>query len=182
MPRRDTAERDAEFERFKRFAVAFAEFLDADAVADPQPAWSGEPGPDGQIVWTEHPGPPLPLAGTLREGLQSLNQERPRGWRTAVRLAVQDLLEMSRDLAPQKVQIADSHLRAQSVPTLTVMRSEIWRTIPKIIKRGRIKTELEYYLLVERLNDVTGADLTQADRDRLAEMVFEFEQRRTESP
>ena len=180
MPRRNTAERDAEFARFKRFILAFAEFLDAEAAADPGPAWSGEPGPDGQIVWTEHRDPSIPLAGTLREAIKSLEQHRPRGWRAGVRQGLQDLLEMSRDLSPQKVQMADSHLKATGAPTLTTMRSEIWRTIPKLIKRGRIKTESEYYLLVERLNDATGAELSQADRDQLADMVVEFEQRRIE--
>ena len=87
---------------------------------------------------------------------------------------------MSRTLNQQKVQIVDSRLRAQGAPTLSAMRSEIWRTIPRILNRGRIQTESEYYLLVARLNDVTGDDLTQADRDRLAEMVLEFEERRVE--
>ena len=52
------------------------------------------------------------------------------------------------------------------------MRLEIWRTIPKIIERGRIKTESEYYLVVARLNDATNDGLTQDDRERLGQMVL----------
>ena len=180
MPRRDTAERDAEFERFKRFILALAEFLDADAVTDPRPSWTGELGPDGQVVWKEHRGPPVPMAPMLREAIASLDRQRPRGWRAGIREGLQDLLEMSRELSPQKVQLADSHLKAAGAPTLSTMRAEIWRTIPKLIMRGRSKTESEYYLLVERLNDATGAELTQADRYQIAEMVAEFEHRRGE--
>jgi len=180
MPRRDTAERDAEYERFKSFILAFAEFLDADAVADPRPSWSGGLEPDGQLVWTEHRDSPVPIAETLREAIASLEQQRPRGWRAGVRDGLQDLLEMTKDLSPQKVQLADSKLKAAGVPTLSTMRSEIWRTVPKLIERGRIKTESEYYLLVERLNNATDAELSQAARNQIAEMVAEFEERRRE--
>ena len=180
MPRRETAERDAEYERVKRFILAFAEFLDADAVANPRSSWSGGLGPDGQVVWTEHRDPPVPMTATLREAIKSLEQHRPRGWRAGVRQGLQDLLEMSRDLPPQKVLLADSRLKAARAPTLSTMRSEVWRTIPKLIKRGRIKTESEYYLLVERLNNATEPELSQADRHQVAEMVAEFEQRRSE--
>jgi len=180
MPRRNTAERDAECERFKRFAVAFAEFLDAEALADSDVSIIGEPGPDGEMVYSEFHGPPPQLAASLRDSIVRLQQTRPHGWRAGLRQAVQDLLEMSRTLNHQKVQIVDSRLRAEGAPTLSAMRSEIWRTIPRILNRGRIQTESEYYLLVARLNDETGDDLTQADRDRLAEMVLEFEERRVE--
>ena len=178
MPPRDTAERDAEFERVKRFMFAFAEFLDADAVAHPRPSWSGSPGADGQIVWTQHREPHVPVAEMLRKAITSLEEHRPRGWRAGVRQGLQDLLEMSRDLSPQKVQLADAHLKAAGAPTLSTMRSEIWRTIPRLIKRGRIKTESEYYLLVERLHNATDSELSQANRDQIAEMVAEFENRR----
>ena len=179
MPRRENAERDAEYERVKRFILAFAEFLDADAVANPQPSWSGGLGPDGQFVWTEHRDPAVPMTPTVREALRSLEQDRPRGWRAGVHQGLQDLLEMSKDLTPEKVRLADSQLKAAGAPTLSTMRSEIWRTIPKLIKRGRIKTESEYYLLVERLNNAAD-ELSQADRHQVAEMVAEFEQRRSE--
>jgi hypothetical protein len=112
MPRRDTPERDAEYERFKRFILAFAEFLDADAVADPRPSFSGGLGPEGQLVWTEHRHSPVPMTESLLEAITSLEQQRPRGWRAGVRQGLQDLLEMSKDLSPQKVQLADSKLKA----------------------------------------------------------------------
>ena len=179
MPRQNTTERDTEYERLKLFVLAFADFLDADAIADPRPGWSGSVGPDGELLWTEHRGPPLARGPTLRASIKALEQKRPRGWRAAMRVAVQDLLETSRDLGQRKKQMADAYLEAQGAPTLTTMQSEIWRTIPKIMERGRINTESEYYLLVERLNDVSNSELSPADRAQLAQMVHEFEERRT---
>jgi hypothetical protein len=178
MARRNTAELDAEYGRFKRFVLSFAEFLDKRAVSDPRPLRTGSIGPDGQLVQKDCHGPPILMVPYFREGIAELERTRPRGWRSGLRQAVQDLLEMSRDFSPADVRAADAALAQKGAPTLSTLRSEIWSTIPKILRRGRIKTESEYYLIIERLNDVAADGLPPQDRDRLNAIVAAFEQRK----
>jgi hypothetical protein len=178
MPRRNATEIEAEYQRLKRFAIAFSELLDARAVADPNPSVIGEPGPDGNMVYRGFSGPPSQLCAGLREGLEHLERTKPRGWRSGLRQGVQDLLEMSRDMNQAEVRVADAALSRAGAPTLSTLRLEIWRTIPRILSRGRIKTEAEYYLLVERLNDEADDQFTPHDRERLASIIAEFEERR----
>ena len=182
MPRRNAAEIEAEYQRFKRFALAFADLLDARALADATPSWIGELGADGKIVYSQFRGPPSQLAPSLRESIAHLEHTRPRGWRSGLRQAIQDLLEMSRDFKHHEVLAADAALAEKGFPTLSILRSEIWGTIPKLLSRGRIRTESEYYLLVDRLNDMADEQLTPQDRERLAGMITEFEERRTKHP
>jgi hypothetical protein len=92
-------------------------------------------------------------------------------------MAVGDFLEMTRDLTPEQVSAADAALAAAGAPSLSTVRVRVWRKVPKILARGRIRNEVEYYLVKERLNDVgpdgfKGADLELADR-----LVSQFEER-----
>lgn len=92
-------------------------------------------------------------------------------------MAVQDLLEMSRDLTPSGVSAADRWLAQRGVARLSEMRAEVWRTIPKVLARGRIRSEEEYYLVIERLNDVDDLDLCERDRRRLELIAASFADR-----
>jgi hypothetical protein len=98
--------------------------------------------------------------------------------RSALRIALQDLLEWSRSLTPEQRIHADSWLRDKGLPTLSAMSSEIWQTIPKLLERGRIRTDVEYYLLIERLNDFSDSGLTEEQRERLSQMVISYESAR----
>jgi hypothetical protein len=53
----------------------------------------------------------------------------------------------------------------------------MWRTIPKLLARGRIRWEAEYYLLIELLNDASSDQRDAAGRERLAGRIAEFAER-----
>jgi hypothetical protein len=158
MPRRSAQQVQAEYERYKRFALAFAELLDE------RRETSGE-------------GLPFNMAPMLRESIERLEALRPSGWRAGMRQAVQDLLEMSRGFSADEIHMTDAALSARGAPALTELRHEIWRTIPKLLARGRIRSETEYYLRIEFLNDVSDDQLDATGRQRLAGMIAEFEER-----
>ena len=181
MPSKRGPERDAEYERDRRFALEFAAFLDS--LPRSPTMVIGEGRPDGGVVYREVPTPELNLAASLADGLDGMERggRRPTGVRAGLRMALQDLLEMSRDLAPAQVAEADRRLEGAGCPTLSVMRHRVWQTIPKVLKRGRIRTEAEYYLLIERLNDVDDSGLSVEQRDRLGGMVAEYEDRRAKA-
>lgn len=97
-----------------------------------------------------------------------------------VRMALQDLLEATRDLGPESVKAVDQAFAAAGVESLSSIRGRVWRTTPEALKRGRIRNEVEYYLLVERLNDVECNELDDAGRARLSAMIDEFERKAAE--
>ena len=85
---------------------------------------------------------------------------------------------MSRYLTPQQVRAVDDRMAASSLPTLTVMRERVWQTVSKVLKRGKCRTDGEYYLVIERINDVSDLTLSTEDRERLEQIVGPYEMRR----
>ena len=174
MPRQPAAERQAEYEEIKVFALALAQFIDEWSLTQP-PGRVGSPGPDGTIGWREVEGSRFLMAPALRTGIISLED---RGFSTAlrgVRMAVSDSLEMTRDLPERTVREADDFLTARGCSTLTVMRERVWQRLPKVLKRGRIRDEEEYRLVIERLNDVSASGLLGEDRVKAGRMVAAYE-------
>ena len=85
---------------------------------------------------------------------------------------------MSRDLRAQQVRTVDDRMAASSLPTLTAMRERVWQTVSKVLKRGKCRTDAEYYLVIERLNDVSDLTLSTEERERLEQIVGQYETRR----
>jgi hypothetical protein len=90
-------------------------------------------------------------------------------------MAVADLLEMTRDLPASTVDQANVWLLAEGVASLSAMRERIWRQIPRILARGRIRNEVEYYLVADRMGDVGPDGLDEDERQLAAELVAEYE-------
>jgi hypothetical protein len=104
----------------------------------------------------------------LSEGL--VTSQVMTGWKQATA----DLLEATRDLPPDAVAAADESLVAAGALSLTEMRRRVWRVVPKVLARGRIRTIDEFYVVKNVLDD-NGDDLSEGDRTRLNEMRAEFE-------
>ena len=85
---------------------------------------------------------------------------------------------MSRDLSAQQVRTVDDRMAASSLPTLTAMRERVWQTVSEVLKRGKCRTDAEYYLVIERLNDVSDLTLSTEERERLEQIVGQYETRR----
>lgn len=177
MPRALTPEQLAEYVRMRDFALALSEVLDEMARATPT-SRAGMVGPDGVHVEYEVPNDDLQFRASLAQGLDDLERRSMTQARAGIRMAVQDLLEATRHVDPGFVQRVDARFAAAGLPTLSWMRREVWKTIPKVLARGRIRTEEEYYLLIERLNDVSDTDgLSAEERDLISRMVDDFEAR-----
>lgn len=97
---------------------------------------------------------------------------------SGMKQGVADQLEMTRDLPQDTVKLADEFLMAAGAVSLTEMRHRVWRVIPKVLARGRIRNLDEFYLVRNVLDD-DGEDLSAEERARLAKMRFEFETRST---
>ena len=92
---------------------------------------------------------------------------------SAARMVVQDLLEWSQDLHGRELADLDERLAADSLPTLSLMRSRQDAQFGKILQRGFVSTEGEYQLLSARLAD-TDSPLSSADRSLAERLLAAF--------
>ena len=101
---------------------------------------------------------------------------------SGLKQAVGDLLEMTRDIILQETQEADAYLSERRAPTLTQMRREIWQLIPKILRRGKVRNDEEYYLLKERAISLDDPDMDDETRKVADRLLFEYEFRTNKEP
>lgn len=145
MTRKPSPERQAEYEEIKRFLLTLTEFLDSRR---------------------------LPL---LTQGIEAVEAHGFSSAFRGTRMAVNDTLEETIDLDQDTLRQADEFLSQRGCKTLTSMRHQVRQTIPKILRRGRIRNDEEYYLIIERLNDMTETGFQGSDREKADSMVLEYE-------
>jgi hypothetical protein len=92
------------------------------------------------------------------------------GWRQAAA----DILEMTRHLKLDEVSAADAFTIQSGAVSLTEMRARVWKVVPKVLARGRIRTIDEFYVVKNVLDD---SDVPEDERARLEALRFDFEQR-----
>jgi len=132
------------------------------------------------IVLREVPTPQVKLAKAFEEGVARAERSGFRSARAALRLGLQDVLEMSRVLTPQQVRTVHDRMATSSLPTLTAMRERVWQTVSKVLKRGTCRMDAEYYLVIERINDVSDLTISTEERERLEQIVGQHETRRNQ--
>jgi hypothetical protein len=91
-----------------------------------------------------------------------------------LRQAANDVIEELSDLTPDSVKLVDEALRGASLRTLSELRREYGATYRKILRRGSIKTETEYYLANGFVVDLTS-DIPPEERKLFREMVEAYE-------
>lgn len=115
------------------------------------------------------------FAEGMKAAVTQSRGESPSRIRSGLRMALGDVLEMTRDLPAGAVRTLDAHLAGAGVVTLTAMRERIWALLPKIMARGRIRTRAEYDLVNERLIDTTESGFAKEEREKAATMIAAFE-------
>jgi hypothetical protein len=91
----------------------------------------------------------------------------------AVRTLVSDLLEWTQDLSRDDLSSLDRTLAAQSLPTLSLMRSREDKQLAGILQRGLVSNEDECRLVSARLADTAGG-LSESDRALAEQLVADF--------
>lgn len=150
MSRKPNAERIAEYDRLWRFCSLGMEWLGQHAEPEMKKIFV-TPLPD---LWRNgHP---------FSECLSGVKQ------------AAGDMLGLTRDLSAEDLQNGDQFLASRCAPTITEMRREIWRLIPVILKRQRIRNDQEYYLLKERVID-QAPELNDSELVLAARLLSDYE-------
>jgi hypothetical protein len=161
----------------RRFVLELCAFFDS--LPQPETMIVGERAADGTLISREAPTPQVKLAKAFEEGIARAERSGFRSARAALRLGLQEVLDMSRDLSGQQVRTVDDRMAASSLPTLTAMRERVWQTVSKVLKRGKCRTDLEYYLVIERISGVSDLTLSTEERERLEQIVGQYETRRS---
>jgi hypothetical protein len=106
--------------------------------------------------------------------LESFEKASMSKARQGLGLALNDTLEMSWDIPPEEVAAIDRDFSARGVITLSEMRRRYSRQFRGVLKRGRIRTEEEYYLVAGILASFT-AGASEDERRQLDAMVGTYE-------
>jgi hypothetical protein len=83
--------------------------------------------------------------------LEILEQKSHKMASRGLRQAINDIIEMSRHTNHGQVGKIDSELKRQNIVTLSELRRRFSKDYARIIKRGKINNETEYYLARLRL-------------------------------
>jgi hypothetical protein len=108
--------------------------------------------------------------------LEALEQKSLGKAKAGLRQAINDIIEMTRHLSNSEVQRIDSELRQRNLITLTALRRRFSKAYAKILKRGTLRDETEYYLIQNVVND-QAIQLDLSERAALARMIDHFETR-----
>jgi len=111
-----------------------------------------------------------------KQPIASLEALEKKSMKTAfngLRQAINDCVEMSLHFDHQEVEKLDSQLRSRGIVTLSELRRRYSKNYAKIIKRGQIKNETEYYLVRNVLYDPT--EKTPEERKLLEELISDYE-------
>jgi hypothetical protein len=92
------------------------------------------------------------------------------------RMAVNDIVEMSSDESAEYVARLDRILREKGIITLSEVRRRFASSYKHIFKRGKIKNETEYHVVVGVLADASAA-VSEEERAVLNSLVSRFEQK-----
>jgi hypothetical protein len=92
---------------------------------------------------------------------------------TGLRQAINDCVEMSFHFDHAEVEKLDSQLRSRGIVTLSELRRRYSKSYAKIMKRGQIKNETEYYLVRNVLFDPT--EKAPEERKLLEELISAYE-------
>lgn len=110
--------------------------------------------------------------------LESVERENPARASAALRMAVNNCLELSGHWPFAQVVALDAELPTQGILSLSQVRRRVWGRYAAIVKHGKLRSEAEYQVVRAVLADQTlGPTLPPAERERLQTAMLAFEKR-----
>ncbi|NEU97064.1 hypothetical protein [Bradyrhizobium uaiense] len=105
--------------------------------------------------------------------LEAMEKTSPRMAFQGLRHAINDCVERSSRFDPAEVANLDAELANRRIITLSELRRRYSRGYAKVLKRGRIKNDTEFYLLQNVINDPT--EKSPEERELLAKLISDYE-------
>jgi len=107
--------------------------------------------------------------------LEELERKRPEKAADGLRMAINDCLEISNRWRPDRVRKVDEELRKTGLLTLSELRRRYSRAYARILKRGRIASEVDYYL-IKGIRDTGSPDLSAPEITQLNQLLSAYEE------
>ena len=79
--------------------------------------------------------------------LDQVAAKSPGAARSGLAIAIGDVLEFMNDWPPNQVAKCDSELSQDGLPTLTEVRARFSKVVQRVVRRGQIKNDDEFYAL-----------------------------------
>ena len=93
----------------------------------------------------------------------------PANARKGLAMAVNDCVDFAEEWTPDRVAAIDDRLRKQGLLTLSDMRATLSRDVQRVVRRGRIIGEIEYYAVRN------AVEMAGNDSDRLWQLLEAYE-------
>lgn len=106
--------------------------------------------------------------------LARLEESSKRVAQRGLQMALTDLVEMTSDWTPEQVAAANEGLLAAGAASLSEVRHTYSKQYLRVVKRGRIESEYEYYL-VKGVAEGFCIEPGAGEADRIATMLAQYE-------
>ncbi len=106
------------------------------------------------------------------EAVQTLDGIAAKSQATArkgLAMAVGDIIEMTSDWPKERVDAVEHRLRDEDLPTLSEIRARFSKDVERIVRRGHIRNEVEYYAVRN------AADFPSDGQERLWDLIAQYE-------
>jgi hypothetical protein len=101
--------------------------------------------------------------------LDEFASNSPSKARQGLAMAIGDIIEFSDTWSVERVAAVDRLLEREKLPTLSEIRLRFSKLIHRVVTRGKIKNEVEYYALRNAVESAQGTD-------RLWELLKAYEE------
>lgn len=108
------------------------------------------------------------------EFLEDVEKTSLANAKKGMQMMVNDTVEQTNDWQPEQVAEADARFSEAGTFTLSELRRRFSKNFSRILEKGRIESEVEYYLVSGIVND-RGLDPSTPDIELLQKMMNEFE-------
>ena len=96
----------------------------------------------------------------------------PAKARSGLAMAIGDMIELTDDCSADRVATIDDALAQEDLPTLTQMRLQFSKVIRRVVGRGSIRNDVEYYA-VRNVVELAPPD----DQEAMWKLLAAYEQR-----
>lgn len=92
-----------------------------------------------------------------------------------MRMAFNDTLDMAKDLSYAQKEELNAILREKLGTDLNEQNNKNYKKIKRVIQRGKIKTDEEYYLLKERIDEIYDDKSKREEVEELGTLLLNYE-------
>jgi len=123
--------------------------------------------------WLAHLGPEVfPHARPEDDPIKVLDgfaAKSPAIARKSLAIGIADIVDLTGDWSSERVSALDSRLASIGLPTLSEIRTAFSKDVRRIVRRGQIRDEIEYYAIRN------AADFPGDDQKRLWDLLEAYE-------